>query len=150
MTTYPEFTLAAIQAAPVYFDRDASTEKACRLIEQAAEQGATLATFSEAWLHGYPFFAGSPPAALWWKAAKVKRSSPHRDRSRRYWLLRLLAMWADTTPARMCSSSSYIDVRLSVLSSPYMWIPLPMLEWIPLLRALSVHFHLLMIANRTW
>jgi len=53
----------------VYFDRDASTEKACRLIEQAAEQGATLAAFSETWLHGYPVFAGSPPTALWWKAA---------------------------------------------------------------------------------
>ena len=52
MTTYPEFTLAAVQASPVYFDRDASTEKACRLIEQAAKQGATLAAFGETWLHG--------------------------------------------------------------------------------------------------
>jgi len=69
MTEYSEFTMAAIQAAPILFDREASTEKACHLIEQAAEQGATLAAFGETWLPGYPFFTESTPNALWWKAA---------------------------------------------------------------------------------
>lgn len=69
MTVYPEFTLAAVQAAPVLFSREEGVEKACGLIERAAEEGATLAAFGEAWLGGYPFWIFSPPTELWWKAS---------------------------------------------------------------------------------
>jgi len=86
MTRYSEFTLAAIQAAPVLLDRDASTEKACHLIQEAADKKATIAAFGETWLPGYPFFAFSPPSPLWWKAAAeylanaVEIPSPTTDR----------------------------------------------------------------------
>ena len=56
MAQYTTFRLAAIQAAPAYFDRDASTDKACKLIEQAGTEGATIAAFGETWLPGYPFY----------------------------------------------------------------------------------------------
>lgn len=59
-----EFTIAAIQAAPCYFDRVASTEKACRLIEKAAATGALLTAFSESWLPGYPFFHSAEGSSL--------------------------------------------------------------------------------------
>lgn len=55
---FQDFTMAAVQAAPHYLDRDASIEKACALIEQAGALGADLAVFGETWVSGYASFAG--------------------------------------------------------------------------------------------
>ena len=76
MTDFATFTLAAIQAAPVYFDRVASTEKACGLIEQAAEQGATLAAF------GRKDWWGMRLGMRSWVARRVRplRRTPSRAR----------------------------------------------------------------------
>jgi nitrilase len=63
-----DFVLAAIQAAPVYFDKDACTGKACHLIAEAAAMGATVAAFSECWLCGYPVFHQAPRSSTRWNA----------------------------------------------------------------------------------
>lgn len=46
--------VAVVQAAPVLLDRDATTAKVCRLVEEAAAQGARLILFPEAFIPAYP------------------------------------------------------------------------------------------------
>ena len=44
-----------MQAAPIWFELEASIDKAIGLIEAAAKNGKT-GRFGEAWLPGYPFW----------------------------------------------------------------------------------------------
>jgi len=55
--TYPKFLAAAVQAAPVFLDRDATIEKACKLIEEAASKGAELVVFPEVFVPAYPLWS---------------------------------------------------------------------------------------------
>ncbi len=51
---FPKVEVAVVQAAPIIFDREATTEKALQLIQEAAHNGAKLVLFPEAFIPAYP------------------------------------------------------------------------------------------------
>ena len=99
MTEYSRFKLAAVQAEPVYFDREASAETACQLIEKAGAGGAALAAFGESWLPGYPFF-------VWGEATRSMAAE---------YLANAVEIPSDTTD-RLCEAArqAAIDVVIGI------------------------------------
>lgn len=57
----PPVRVAAVQATPVFLDRDATLQKACDLIATAGSNGARLAVFPEGFIPTYPFWAWFVP-----------------------------------------------------------------------------------------
>jgi len=51
---YPKLRVAAVQAAPVYLDRDATIDKLEKLVEDAKSNGADLVVFPESFIPAYP------------------------------------------------------------------------------------------------
>jgi len=108
VTYNPEFTLAAIQAAPIYLNREASTEKACRLIQEAAQKGAALAAFGESWLPGYPWW-------IWEGSWPGVASGPRAKQARLAYLDSGVEIPSATTD-RLCQAAgdAGIDVAIGV------------------------------------
>ena len=50
------FRAAAVQDSPVWLDLNASVEKACRLVHEAAKGGAQIVAFPESFLPGFPYW----------------------------------------------------------------------------------------------
>lgn len=55
--TYPRLRVAAVQAAPVFGDVDATIDKVDDLVAQAKQDGADLVVFGECFVAGYPIWA---------------------------------------------------------------------------------------------
>ncbi|OAA58183.1 Nitrilase/cyanide hydratase and apolipoprotein N-acyltransferase [Cordyceps fumosorosea ARSEF 2679] len=49
-----KITIAVTQAEPVWLDLEATVDKTCKLIAEAAKNGAKIITFPEVWIPGYP------------------------------------------------------------------------------------------------
>jgi nitrilase len=63
---HPKYKVAVVQAAPVWLDLDATVEKTIGLIKEAANAGAKLIAFPEAFIPGYPWYIwmGAPAWAI--------------------------------------------------------------------------------------
>lgn len=57
--------VAAAQVSPVYMDKEATIDKACKKIEEAGHAGARLVVFSETFIPGYPYWRGLQPISKW-------------------------------------------------------------------------------------
>ncbi|MFD2757798.1 carbon-nitrogen hydrolase family protein [Gulosibacter faecalis] len=63
--TQQSFKVAAVQAAPVFLDLEATIDKAIEYIADAAAAGASLVAFPEVWFPGYPWYAWLDVPAVW-------------------------------------------------------------------------------------
>ncbi|MDE2756218.1 MAG: carbon-nitrogen hydrolase family protein, partial [Acidobacteriota bacterium] len=52
----PAYKVAAAHVAPVFLDRDATVDKACTLIREAARNGAQLIVFPETYVPAFPLW----------------------------------------------------------------------------------------------
>jgi len=52
--TYPKFKAAVAQVSPIFLDRKATIEKACKLMTEASKNGARLIAFPETYIPTYP------------------------------------------------------------------------------------------------
>lgn len=57
MNKFSVFKAAAVQSAPVFLNTQATVEKVCSLIHQAADNGAKLVTFPEVFISAYPYWS---------------------------------------------------------------------------------------------
>ncbi len=58
-----QFKVAAVQASPVFMDKDATVDLVCEFIAEAARDGASLVVFPEAFVPGYPDWVWVLPPA---------------------------------------------------------------------------------------
>ncbi|MNJ42317.1 Aliphatic nitrilase [compost metagenome] len=68
MIDFHKFRAAAVQAAPLFLDVQATLDKAVELMKQAADNGAKLIAFPEVFVAGYPYWSwiASPIQASPW------------------------------------------------------------------------------------
>ncbi len=113
---HPQLRVAAVQAAPVFLDLDATIDKTIDLMAKAAADGVKLIAFPETWLPGYPWWIWLDSPA--WGMQFVQRyhdnslvlGSPEFDRLRD--AARRHKIWLSTGFSEKAGGSLYIAQML--------------------------------------
>lgn len=58
---YPKFRVAAVQAAPIFLDCNATIKKLEELVAKVKESGADLVVFGESFIPAFPVWNGIYP-----------------------------------------------------------------------------------------
>ncbi len=101
---FPKFRAAAVQAAPVYLDREKTLQKTVTLVEEAASQGANLIVFPESFIPGYPYFI--------WLGTPITMPQQH-EKLFRQWFLNGVEIPSVTTDA-LCAAARKHNTYLVV------------------------------------
>ncbi|MBW2538489.1 MAG: carbon-nitrogen hydrolase family protein [Deltaproteobacteria bacterium] len=64
--------VAAVQAAPIFLDKDGTIEKACKLIQEAGRNGAKLIVFPESFIPTFPYWSNYHPEGPPWARTFTK------------------------------------------------------------------------------
>ncbi|MBW2200937.1 MAG: carbon-nitrogen hydrolase family protein [Deltaproteobacteria bacterium] len=64
--------VAAVQAAPIFLDKDGTIEKACKLIQEAGNNGAKLIVFPESFIPTFPYWSNYHPEGPPWARTFTK------------------------------------------------------------------------------
>lgn len=100
--------VAVVQAAPVLFDWQATVDKTCRLIREAAEKGARLVLFPEAFIPAYPW-------GLYFGTVIGRRDPAGRRDWYRYWANSIDVPGPATTAIGEAARDARVYVAIGVI-----------------------------------
>ncbi|MCA8878457.1 MAG: carbon-nitrogen hydrolase family protein [Rhodobacteraceae bacterium] len=111
MDGFETLTVALAQLAPVWLDRQRTTDKVCDAISEAAARGAALVAFGEAFLPGYPFWLERTGGAAF--------NSPDQKNMYRHYLQQAVSIAdGDLTPVCRQAAQHGISVILGTAERP--------------------------------
>jgi nitrilase len=97
------FRVAVAQLSPVFLDRDATVERACAAIAEAARNGARLVVFPEAFVPGYPLW-------IW----SIAAGETHKLRALYAELLAQAVTIGDDATKRLCAAARESAVHVAI------------------------------------
>jgi nitrilase len=133
------FKIAAVQATPIFLDREATVDKACALIAEAGGQDANLVAFPESFVPAYPDWVWAVPAgeeailnalyaelitnAVEIPSAATERLCQAAKRARTYVAMGLTERNVEASGASLYNTLLYIDPAGHILGKHRKLVP---------------------------